>query len=374
MPRAQLAMARPIIHHRTSEFKDLLIETRKNLQKIFKTESEILILASSGTGAMEAAVSALISAEEKALAVVVGKFGERWVEICAAFGITCNSLTKPYGEAASADEIVQALREQPDTRALLIQGCETSTATSHDLEAIAGRVRNEFPDLLIIVDAITALGSQPVETDAWGLDVVISGSQKSFAIPPGLACLSLSRRALQRLGERKKIPSYYLDLRKELKNQPKGQTAYTPAISLVVALNEACLEMLEQGIDPIVAEAQLMARATQRGLQALGFRLLSSAPSGAATAAYPPEGIDAGELTKQVERKFGVKLAGGQGELKGKIIRIAHLGYFDLLDVAAVLWAIELSLLELGAGAKLGTGVSAALEEAGQEIATHSAV
>src|SRR5690606_4074339 len=197
IPEAQLAMAAPILHHRTAEFRELLLNTQKNLQAIYKTQSPVLILASSGTGAMEAAVTNLLDAGDKALAVVAGKFGERWVEIAKAHKVECAVLEKEYGEAATVDEISAAIRDNPGVEALLIQGCETSTATLHDLENISRQIRREFPNILIVVDAITALGTQPLRTDEWDLDVVISGSQKAFGLPPGLAFLSLSKRAIE---------------------------------------------------------------------------------------------------------------------------------------------------------------------------------
>lgn len=364
IPEAQLAMAGEAMHHRTPEFQALLHETRGMLQTIYKTKSDVVILACSGTGAMEAAVSNLLSPGDAALAAVAGKFGERWADLCESYQVDCRSLVKEYGEAASAEEIVSALEEISDPQALLIQGCETSTATSHDLEAIARAVRERFPDLLIVVDAITALGSQPLETDAWDLDVVISGSQKSFSVSPGLAFLSLSARARRRLDQSPGGSRYYFDLRKELKGQAKGSTAYTPAVSLIASLHAACRKITEQGVDEIVEEAQQMARAARAGLRALGFRILSQRPAGAVTAAFPPEGVDAEALRKTLESRFGVKAAGGQGHLKGRIIRIAHLGYFDLLDVCAVLSALELCLLVSGRSFALGSGVAAALEAA----------
>jgi serine---pyruvate transaminase len=363
MPEAQLAMAKPIIHHRTQEFKELFLETRRLLQQIFKTENEMLILTASGTGAMEAAICNLFSPDDQTMAVVAGKFGERWVEICQAFHIPCVSLTKEYGDAVTADEIGEALRRHPETRGLLIQACETSTATSHDLEQIGSLLREEFPQVLIVVDGITGVGCQPLETDQWGLDVVISGSQKAFALPPGLAFMSLSSRALQKIAAAAS-PRYYFNLGKELKNQQAGQTAWTPNVALVVALNAVCKEILCQGLDKVVAEAELMARCTRQGLLALDFRLLSSSPCSATTAAFPPEGVSASELSKKLEQRFGLKVAGGQGELKGKIIRIAHLGYFDTLDVFSALSAIELCLMEMGQPIELGSGVKAAMLEA----------
>jgi aspartate aminotransferase-like enzyme len=363
IPEAQLAMAKPLIHHRTPEFKQLLLETRQNLKKLFKTEHEILILASSGTGAMEAAVSNLHSSGEKVVAVVAGKFGERWAELAKAFGLNCAPLCKEYGQAASPEEILGILKKNGDAVSLFLQGCETSTGTAHALEEIGTRVKREFPDLLIIVDAITALGSQPVEPDSWGLDVVIGGSQKAFGLPPGLAFLSLSPKAVEVLEAKPPAAHYYLNLRKELKGQVRGTTAFTPAISLITALNEATFLMLDEGIDNIVQDAELMARATREGLGVLGFKLLSSSPANAVTAAYPPADIAADDLRTALETEFGVKVAGGQAHLKGQIIRIAHLGYFDLLDVVTVLSAIELCLARRGLISSVGDGVRAALQE-----------
>ncbi len=362
MPEAQLAMVRPMLHHRKSEFRTLLLETLEDLKEVFKTRNDIVILTASGTGAMEAAVGNLLSPETPALAVSAGKFGERWLEICSAFRIPCRALTKDYGEAASVDEIRQAIEQNPDTRALLIQGCETSTGTAHDLEAIGRMIRTSFPEVLIVVDAITFVGSQPLETDAWGLDVVIGGSQKAFAIPPGLAFLSLSERAMAAIGNNS-TPRYYFDLLKEVEKQREGQTALTPAISLVVALNEAVKEILNQGLDRVLDEVALMAQCTREGVLAMGFSLVSSVPASALTACYPPPGISATTISQMLQERFGIIVAGGQGDLKGKILRIGHLGYFDLIDVLSVLSALEICLVELGSKIELGAGISAAMRK-----------
>lgn len=364
MPEVQLAMARPVIHHRTAEFRELLLAVRRNLQQIFRTEGDIVVLASSGTGAMEAAVTSLLGPGETAVAVVAGKFGQRWVELCQSHRIDCVALRKEPGEAASAPEIVAKLEETPGVKALLIQGCETSTATSHDLEAIGHAVRRRFPEVLIVVDGITALGSQPLETDAWNLDVVVSGSQKAFGMSPGLAFLALSKRALDQ-AKTGGAPRYYFDLVKEAAKQREGQSSFTPAVTLVEALRAATDTILGQGLDSVIGEAEMMARGTRAGLSALGFRLLSKSPSNAATAAFPPEGISATELSKRLEERFQVKVAGGQDALKGKIIRIAHLGYFDMLDMFAALTAVELCVGDLGAPVSAGTAVGAAIEATG---------
>ena len=355
-------MASPQVHHRKDEFRELLLETRTHLQELFRTTNDVVILTASGTGAMEAAVSNLLSSDSRALAVSAGKFGDRWVRICRAFNVPCRILEKPYGEAASAEEIERALEANADVRALLIQGCETSTATIHDLEAIARMVRSRFPGVLVVVDAITALGSQPVETDAWGLDVVIGGAQKAFAIPPGLSFLSLSSRALDAI-RACPGPRFYFDLLKEVEGQRRGQTGLTPAVALVQALNRTTREMVEQGLDRILEQVEVRARCTRRGLEALGFRQISSAPASALTACFPPPGIDSARLIRILQERFGIVVAGGQGMLKGRIIRIGHLGYFDLVDVFAVISAIEVCLLELGAGIDLGAGIKAAMQE-----------
>jgi aspartate aminotransferase-like enzyme len=366
MPEAQLAMSRPILHHRTAQFKELLLETRQRLQKIFRTQNDVVILASSGTGAMEAAVTNLLSSDDHALVVVAGKFGQRWRELCQTHGIPHTSIDKESGQAASPEEICQALEHHPDIKAVLIQGCETSTGTAHDLEQIAKRIHAEFPQVLIVVDAITALLTQPLETDQWGLDIVISGSQKSFALPPGLSFLSLSSRALEKIDANSSHP-FYFDLSREVTQQRDGQSAFTPAISLIIGLNETTREILEQGLEQVLAETELMARTTREGLKALGFQLLSSSPSNAVTAAFPPEGVSSVELSKRLEGDLGIKIAGGQGELKQKIVRIAHLGYFDLLDVFSVLSAVELCLLKMGARIELGSSLQAAMVEAAKE-------
>ena len=363
MPEAQTALARPIIYHRGTEFRDLLLETRKNLQNLFKTTNEIVLLTASGTGAMEAAVCNLLSRKDQVLAVIAGKFGERWEEICKAFRIPCATLNKDFGQAASAQEICDSLAAQRGVRAVLLQGCETSTATSHDLQSIGCQIREQFPDVLIVVDAVTAIACEPVETDLWGLDIVIGGSQKSFAVPPGLSFMSISSRALEKM-QSNPGGRYYFDLLKELKAQREGQMTFTPAVSLVAALNETTREILSQGLDRIVAEADLMARCTRQGLLAMGFRLLSSSPSRAVTAAFPPQGVSPSELLKKLQQRFSIRLAGGQGSLRGRIIRIAHLGYFDLPDIFSLLSAMELCLLEMGVPIELGRGIRSALVEA----------
>ena len=362
MPQAQLALAQPLIHHRSEEFKSLLGRTRSRLQQIFRTQNEVLILTSSGTGAMEAAVSNLFSEKDTVLVIAAGKFGERWAELCRAYRVPHQILKKEPGEAASPEEICRFLQDFPELGGVLLQGCETSTATVHDLKTIGERLHRDFPEVLTVVDGITTLGSQPLETDSWNLDVVIGGSQKFLSIPPGLSFLSLSPRAIARMADNPS-PRYYLDLAKELGAQRKEQTAFTPAVSMIAALDQATQEILRQGLEKIVEDTAWMAHCTRCGLKALGFRLLSSAPANAVTAAYPPPDISARQLLKQLREEQGILLACGQGDLAGRIVRVAHLGYFDLLDMFSVLSALELALLRLGAKPAPGAGVRAALTE-----------
>ena len=363
IPEAQLAMASPMPHHRTAEFSRIMVDCRKKLQSIFKTENELLILSTTGTGAMEAAVSNLHSPGEKVLVVSVGKFGERWSELAEAFSLDCRILKKSYGDYASAEEIVTSLQQNPGTKSLFIQACETSTGTAHDLEKISRSVREKFPDILIIVDAITAIGCQEMPVDQWGLDVVVSGSQKSFGIPPGLSFISLSKRALAALSANPGKNFYHLSLLREMKGQAQGSPAFTPSIALVMALQESCSQILQYGLERTIKEAAQMAAATRAGLEGLGFRILSQSPANAVTAAYPPEGIAAGDLKSRLDEWYGIKVAGGQGDVAGKIIRVAHLGYFDILDVFTLLAALELALVRMGRKIPAGTGANAAMRE-----------
>ena len=364
-PAASQAAAQQMIHHRTPEFARLMLATRRNLQEIFKTSNDIVILSASGTAAMEAAVVNMVPNHSKAAVVVIGKFGERWVDLCQVHRRDYVTLKKEYGKAASSDEICQLLGSAPEIDTLFLQGCETSTATMHDLESIGKAVRSKYPSVVIVVDGITAVGSQTVLTDEWGLDMVIGGSQKSFALSPGLAFISLSPLALERLPDKPR--SYYLDLTREIENQRQGKTAFTPAVSLIQSLHASTQEIVGQGLDSVIEEARIMAAATRAGLESLGCKLLSNSPANAATAAFAPDGVDTRALIKRLDDRFNLKVAGGQGHLEGRIFRVAHLGYFDLLDVFSLLGAIELVLADLGGQPVTGKALSAALKVAQKE-------
>lgn len=359
MPAAQLAISGPIFHHRTSQFRNLLLSTQSNLKKIFKTKSDLILLSCSGTGAMEAVSSNLILEETQSLIIVIGKFGQRWVQICESTGHNCVVLSKAPGYALGAEEISSELEKHPAVQTLFIQGCETSTATMHDLKTIGKTIRAKFPEVLIVVDGSTAVGSQPIHTDEWGLDVVLSSSQKAFSMSPGLSFISLNGRAQDRLTEN--YQGLYFNLKQEVTEQREGRTCFTPAISLIQALQAGTNSILDQGIDQVISETEMMARATRAGLRSLNCKILSKSPANAVTAAFPPLDILASQLIERIKDRFGIKLAGGQGSLKGKIFRIAHLGYFDFLDVIAVLGALELVIEELSKRKRDGRSLRAAI-------------
>ncbi len=346
LPAAQFAMAAADMHHRTPEFRALYQKVLAQLKVFVGTESDVLLLSSSGTGAMEAAVSNLTSPGERVLVLTAGKFGERWVALAKAFGCEVDLVEAPYGETFDLAAVRKALK--PEHRAIFVQATETSTAVRHDVEALA-KLRNEVaPSTLLVVDGITGLGTTHFDVDGWGIDILIGGSQKAVMIPPGLAYLSVSDKAWAAM-EKSKNPRYYFDLRKERKNAVKGESAYTPAVALIAALGAALDYIagqaggdLEKGRIALIDNAQVNAAATRAGLLALGFTLFApTAPAAAATAVAVPEGMDSSEVVKALKTRFASVIANGQGEMKGKIFRVAHLGFFDFLDTIALLGAME---------------------------------
>jgi aspartate aminotransferase-like enzyme len=374
LPAAQFAMAAADIHHRTPEFRALFLKVLAQLKVFVGTSNDVLLLTSSGTGAMEASVTNLTSPGDRVLVLAAGKFGERWVELTKAFGCTVDVLEKPYGQTFTVDEVRAALK--PEHKAVYMQASETSTAVSHNVEGVAKLLQGTAT--LLVVDGITGLGTQTFDVDGWGIDILIGGSQKSLMIPPGLAYLSVSERAWAAM-ETAKTPRFYFDLRKERKNQAKGETAYTPAVALVAAMGAALDYIaaqadgdLEKGRIALIHNAQTNAKATRAGLKALGFTLFApDAPSGAATAVAVPEGLDAGAVVTALKTRFRLVAAGGQGAMKGKIFRVAHLGFFDYLDTVALLGAMEhIAKDTLGLKVEYGTAVAAAQKvfaaEAGQ--------
>lgn len=356
-PEVLLAMAQPALHHRTPEFEALFAQARRGLQWLFQTRREVLILAASGTGAMEGAVVNACSPGDRVLVIRGGKFGERWAEICQAYGLSVIPVEVPYGKAVDPQAVAAALRGEPSIAAVFATHSETSTGVLHDLEAIAAIVR-QTPALLV-ADAITSLGVVDLPTDAWGVDVVVAGSQKAMMLPPGLAFACLSDRAWA-AAERARLPRYYFNFLVERKIQAKHQTAWTPAISLIAGL-KAALDLLQaEGLSAIFARHERLARAARAAVTALGLDLFAERPSPAVTAVKVPEGVDGGAIVRVLRDKHGISIAGGQGSMKGKIFRIATLGYADAYDVLTGIAALEFTLAELGYPVRLGDGLRAA--------------
>jgi len=357
-PEVQLKMAEPIIHHRTPEFSKVFSEVRTGLKKLFQTREDVLVLASSGTGAMEAAVVNLLSAGDPVIVVNGGKFGERWTKICQSYGVEVDEIKVEWGEAVTVEAVRAALERRPNAKAVLVQASETSTTAVHPVEAIAGLTRAR--DTLLIVDGITAVGVYDIPMDRWGIDVLVTGSQKALMLPPGLAFLALSERAWKRAAK-PHLPAFYFDLQRERKNQADNTTAYTPAVSLVFGLH-AVLAMLEkEGYENVFGRHASLAAATRAAGEALGLKPLAPrAPSPAATGLFLPAGIDGGKLTKYLRDKVGVSFAGGQDHIKGKVVRIAHIGYYGEFDIITAIAALEMALTKFGARVALGSGVAAA--------------
>ena len=359
--RVRLAMAQALVHHRAPDFEPVFEEIRASLKRVFQTEREVLVLASSGTGAREAAVANTLSPGDLAVVVRGGKFGERWSELCEGFGVEALNVDVEYGSAVTPEAVRSAFERAPAARALLVQASETSTGVYHPVEQLA-EIAHEAPDRLIIVDGISAIGVHDIPTDAWGLDGVVSGSQKSWLLPPGLAFVTLSERALQAVHTSTNA-RYYFDLRSEIDVQPENQTAFTPAVSLLVGLREALQIMLEDGLAALFARHEALARATRAAMEALGLELLApDSPSFACTAVRVPDGVDGRVLVKHVRDRYGMTLAGGQGSLAGQIFRIGHMGDLDGFDILSAIAAVEMALADLGFPAKLGEGTRAATE------------
>jgi len=360
-PEVLLKMAEPIMHHREPEFEKMMEEIREGLKYLFQTKNEVMVFTSSGTGAMEGAVSNILAKGNKALVVRGGKFGERWGEICKAYGIEFVSIDVEWGKAVRPEQIRHALTENPSIRAVYTQATETSTGVKHPIREIAGIV-GKYPDTVLVVDAITGIGVFDLPMDAWNLDVVISGSQKALMLPPGLSFAVLSEKAWTFV-ERSNLPKYYFDFKRELKSTQKNQSSYTPAVSLFVGLRESLRMMQEEGLEALFRRHKKLAEATWAAVKALGLELFApEAPSEAVTAVKVPEGIDGVKLQKLFFERFGITVAEGQDRAKGKIIRIAHLGYYDRLDMIMVISALEMLLKQMGHSFELGKGVRAAEE------------
>jgi aspartate aminotransferase-like enzyme len=380
LPEAQTAMASFAMHHRTAGFRALYSRVLADMKDFIGTKNDVLVLASSGTGVMEGSISNLTSPGDRVLVLTAGKFGERWRDLAKAFGCAVEVVSAPYGQTFSLEDVRQKL--SPDIRAVYVQSTESSTGSRHDVESIARLVRDVGDDTLLVVDAITGLGTTHFDVDGWGIDVIIGGSQKALMIPPGLAYCAVSERAWKRM-ESARSPRYYFDFRRERKAAAKGESAYTPATSLFAAL-AAALDFIRgmgdgdliAGREALIGNAELAAQMTRAGAQALGLKLFAlSAPAAALTAIESPAGIDSGAFVKQFRDSFAAVVANGQGEMKGKLFRIAHLGYYDFLDTIGILAALEHVLASItGKTLEYGAAVRAAQEVYVRSLRSASAV
>lgn len=350
-------MARPLIHHRTEEFRAIFRQAIENLQYVYQTKNPVLILTASGSGAMEAAVVNLTRPGDKALVTVSGKFSERWRELGEAYGLDLVVIETKWGDPVQPERVEEALKANPDIGVLFTTHCETSTGVLQDVKSMS-KIAHEH-GALIVVDGITSLCAQVVETDTWNLDVVVGGSQKGFMTPPGLAFLSLSQAARDRM-DRRGHPVYYFDLKKALRSHDKGDTPWTPGLTLIIALNEALRMIRDEGLENVIRRHTRNAKAVRVAVKEMGLPLLASIPANATTAVVPKAGT-ADKIRKHLDDIYGIKVAGGQGELKGKIVRLGHLGFYHESDMYMLISALEATLFDLGLHKTMGKGIEALL-------------
>ncbi len=354
-----LAMSETMIHHRTPQFNKVFDDARKALKELFRTKNDVLVLASSGTGAMEASVANLFSPGDKVLVINGGKFGERWLNISNAYGLNPVEMKVPWGQAVKITDVERQLKAHADIQGVMVQASETSTTVLHPVKEIAQLTKN---GPLFLVDGVTAVGVVPLPLDDWGIDVLVTGSQKALMLPPGLGFIALSERAWEKTRQAK-LPRFYFDLNLERKNQQKGSGAFTPAVSLIFGLRASLAMIQREGIENVYARHARLSRATRAAASALGLKLLApDSPSPAATGVYLPDGIDADQVLDYLRDKMNVTLAEGQDQLKGKVIRIAHIGYMGAFDVITAIAALEMALRKFGAEIPFGRGVAAAQE------------
>jgi aspartate aminotransferase-like enzyme len=343
--RVLRAISQGTMHHRSPAFKEVFTKVREKLKNLMKTSGEVLLLTSSGTGAMDAVVSNLFSEGEEVLVVVAGKFGERWLELAETYRLKPVAVELEWGKSVKPEDIEKALGRR--VAGVLLQICETSTGAFHDVKKVADVVRALSPDALIVADGITAYGVYDIPTDEWGIDVAITGSQKALMTPPGIAVVSLGERAIEKLRSTK-ARSYYFDLKRELKNQKEGQTAYTAGVNLVLGIAEALKMIEEEGISAVAERHSALAQAVRAGVKAIGLSLLPENPANGVTAVKLPQEIDGRAFLRIAREKFGAVIAGGQGKLRGKIFRLSHMGYIDAFDILTALHITELALAHAG--------------------------
>jgi aspartate aminotransferase-like enzyme len=354
--QSRLLMVDQVPYHREKGFYSTFIRCQEMLATLFATQQAPLILTSSGTGAMEAALVNFTNPGDKVLCLVGGKFGERWQELAAAYGCQVFSLDIPWGEVPHSAQVLKILEKERDIKAVFFQSCETSTAVEFPVEELA-RAINQHSQALVVVDGISSLGAHPLQMDKWGIDITITGSQKGLATPPGLAFIACSTRAQQRWSTR---PRYYFDLKNEMQSQKSGQSCFTPASGTILALEAALTDILSFGVDNYANYHKRIAEGVRSALESMGLKLLGKGCySNALTAAYVPESIDGAKLVSQLKENFSMVFAGGQGKLQNRIIRFAHLGMIDYFDICSGIIALEQTLHKLGAGNSLGAGISA---------------
>jgi aspartate aminotransferase-like enzyme len=357
-PEVLLRMALPIIHHRAPDFLPIFNSARKGLKWLFQTENDVLILTSSGTGAMVGSVNNFFNAGEKVLVINGGKFGERWVKICQAYGLQVKEISVEWGNPVDPAQVEKELKGDPSIKGVFVQAVETSTGVYHPIEEL-GKIASKY-DILFVVDSISALVAHDLKTDKFGVDLMVGGSQKGLMLPPGLAFLAVSDKAWKK-AQTVKQPGFYFNLKKERESQAKNQTNFTPAISLIAGLDEALSLLQKEGLENVFARHRRLANATRTAVKELGLDIFpKSSPADSVTAINAPSGVDGQEIYKTLREKFGITAAGGQDKLKGKIFRIAHLGYADTFDVITAVSGIEMTFKLLGHPVKLGVGVAAA--------------
>ncbi|MBV8570512.1 MAG: alanine--glyoxylate aminotransferase family protein [Acidobacteriaceae bacterium] len=365
LPAALHAMMGSDIHHRTEDFRTLYKQVLADLQHVLATSHDVLVVVASGSGALEAATQNFFSPGDEVLVCSAGKFGERWEEIMKAWGMKATVLKAAYGDAVQPEAVRQALAQNRAIKGVFVQASETSTGTEHDVRAMGRAVKET--GALFVVDAITGFGTMPLDIEGWGLDIVIGGSQKAFMIPPGLAFLSISPKAWA-AADSAKAPRFYFDLKKEKKNAVNGESAWTPNTALLLAFAESLKYIKSIGMDKLVANAQLLARATREAMQPLGLQLFSTSPGSSVTAVRPPAGMDSGVIVKEFRSRFNAIITNGQGSMKGQIFRLAHLGYFDFHDLFAIIAELEIILAANGQPVRFGSGV-AAVQNAYMDVA-----
>ncbi len=359
-PDVLLAMAKPIIHHRSPDFIPIIQQVRADLKWLFQTSQEVLTIAGSGTAGMEASISNFMSPGDKIIAINGGKFGERWLKIAQAFGVVPIEVKVEWGNSVDVSVVADLLAKDPEIRGVYVQASETSTGVAHDVKKLAALTRTR-ENTILVVDAITALGVVNLPMEEWGIDVLITGSQKALMIPPGLAFVGVSEKAWK-LQAAAKCPRFYLDLKREKDNLLKDSNAWTPAVTLWIGLAESLKMMRAEGLEKIFARHARLAEATREGIRGFGLEVFAkNIPSDAVTAVVSPSGIDGQAVYKNLREQYGITAAGGQDQLKGKVFRLSHMGYADVFDVITAVSGVEMVLTRLGyKGKPLGSGVAQA--------------